>query len=145
MVGSEANIGAENELPMFADREEQIRQAQWFAALSVNSIIIMGSTTIRLMQAQGFQGVDDQRILVPWTRGHGLTPDELLSDLQKKDRHIIVAGGATTFRLFMPFCDNYYLRRVTLVNPPDFRLDPVLPSWQSRHVDAGTHKMPRPS
>jgi dihydrofolate reductase len=143
LVGADANIGSEGDLPVFADNDERIRQLHWFDALSVGSIIVMGSNTIRLMQSQGFRGVDDQRTLVPWSRDHGQTPEAFLAELQREGRHIIIAGGATTFRLFAPFCENYYLRRVTLLNPPDFRLDPILPSWQSRRIDAGSQRVPR--
>lgn len=143
LVGSDANIGSEDQLPMFADPEERVRQAQWFDALSLGSIIVMGSNTIRIMKRHGFQGVDDQRILVPWTRRCEQSPEDFLASLQVEGRHIIIAGGATTFQLFAPYCDNYYLRRVTLTNPPDFRLDPIFPSWHSRHIAAGEKGNPR--
>ena len=143
LVGADANIGSENDLPVFADISERNRQAQWFDALSVGSIIVMGSNTIRIMERLGFQGVDDKRKLVPWTRDHGQTPEEFLEALQAEKRHVIIAGGATTFHLFSPFCDNYYLRRVALINPPDFRLDPIFSSWQSRHIVAGEERTPR--
>lgn len=143
LVGADANIGGENDLPIFADLGERNRQAQWFDSLSVGAVIVMGSNTIRIMERHGFQGVDDRRKLVPWTREHGQTPEEFLEALETEKRHIIIAGGATTFRLFAPFCDNYYLRRVALLNPPDFRLDPVLTSWQPRYSAADTPRTPR--
>ena len=143
LVGADANIGSHDDLPVFADNRERDRQAQWFDALSLGSIIVMGSNTIRIMRRMGFQGVDEQRRLVPWTREHGLSPEDFLEGLQREQRHIIISGGATTFKTFMPFCDNYYLRRVTLINPPDFRLDPIFPSWQSRLVSAGDERVPR--
>jgi hypothetical protein len=102
LVGADANIGSENDLPVFADISERNRQAQWFDALSVGSIIVMGSNTIRIMERLGFQGVDDKRKLVPWTRDHGQTPEEFLEALQAERRHVIIAGEATTFRLFSP-------------------------------------------
>jgi len=143
LVGADANIGSRDDLPVFADNSERDRQAQWFDALSVGSIIVMGSNTIRIMRRMGFQGVDALRTLVPWTREHGLSPEDFLEGLQREQQHIIIGGGATTFRLFMPFCDNYYLRRVTLINQPDFRLDPIFPSWQTRLLGAGEEKVPR--
>lgn len=143
LVGADANIGGFDALPVFADNRERDKQAAWFDALSVGSIIVMGSTTIRIMQRMGFQGVDSLRMLVPWTRQHGQTPEDFLGSLGREHRHIIIAGGATTFRLFAPLCDNYYLRRVTLINPPDYRLDPIFSSWQSRRTDAETPMVPR--
>jgi dihydrofolate reductase len=143
LVGADANIGGFGELPVFADNRERDKQAAWFEQLSVGSIIVMGSTTIKIMQRMGFQGVDALRILVPWTREHGQEPEEFLDSLRLANKHIIIAGGARTFRTFAPYCDSYYLRRVTLINPPDFRLDPLFSSWQTRHIDAETERVPR--
>lgn len=143
LVGADANIGGRDDLPVFADTSERDRQAAWFEQLSVGSIIVMGSNTIKIMQSKGFMGVDSQRMLVAWTRENQQTPEEFLDHLRLAGRHIIIAGGARTFRTFAPFCDSYYLRRVTLINPPDFRLDPIFSSWQPRHIDAETERVPR--
>lgn len=137
LVGADANIGPLDGLPVFADAEERDKQARWFDYLSVGSAIVMGSNTIRIMESVGFRGVDDRRVLVPWTRSHGLSPEAFLEDLNFRYQNIIIAGGATTFRIFAPFCDNFYLRRVALINPPENRLDPIFPIWQSRFTDAG--------
>lgn len=143
LVGADANIGMEGDLPVFADNTERDRQAVWFDQLSVGSIIVMGTTTINIMRQKGFQGTDGLRTLMPWSREYGQSPEEFLSYLRQQNRHIIIAGGATTFRLFTPFCDNFYLRRVTLINRPDYRLDPLFPSWQTRISNAGDHVVPR--
>lgn len=143
LVGADANIGGENGLPVFADAEERNRQAAWFDQLSLGSIIVMGTKTISIMRRRGFQGTDSQRMLVPWSREYNQTPDEFLAFLRRQNQHIIIAGGATTFRLFTPFCDNFYLRRVTLINSPDYRLDPILSAWQSRIPDAERPMVPR--
>lgn len=142
-VGADMNIGSVGQMPMFADTYERDRQMEWLARLSLGSIIVMGSTTLKIMKGMGFNSVDTGRTFIPWTRTFGQTPEAFLAELQSRGDHIIIAGGATTFRIFAPFCDSYYLRRVTLVNPPELRLDPIFPAWQSRRVTADTEKVPR--
>lgn len=142
-VGADANIGSVDELPAFLDREDRDKQSLWFDKLSENTIVLLGSNTIRLMKKAGWSGPGSSRYLAVWTRKMGLTPEVFIERLQKEGRHILVAGGARTFKIFAPFCENYYLRRVNLMNKPDFRLDPVFSAWQPRYVNADTEKVPR--
>lgn len=145
IVGADGNIGPTNGLPVFADHHERSRQGAWFDRLSEGSIVVIGGNTAKIARGMGFNANDGSRDYAVWSRSIGQSPEDFLAALRLQDRHIIIAGGAKTFRVFAPFCDNYYLRRVALLNPPDFRLWPVLSSWQSRIADAEEPSTPRMS
>lgn len=132
LVGADRNIGPKNGLPVFADRAEQRDFLNWVSILTEGQITIIGSNTFRIMQRLGLQPESAYHTIVVWTREGGVSPEELLAGIRSQtDQHIYICGGATTFRVFAPFCDNFYLRRAALQNPPDHRLDPILPGWQN--------------
>lgn len=124
-VGIGGAIGPADALPKFIDEEEAEFFQRWFFDLTEGGIIVLGHDSLRLMRKIGFRGMAEGWSMSCWTRSHGLTPDAYMDALQKTGKPIFIAGGHETFRTFMPYVKQFFIRRVELAPPHDNYLPPL--------------------
>lgn len=134
VVGSMGEIGPENGLPDFADEREQLALANRAWKVTEGGVIVIGSNTAKMMAKAGTRldllGGDHQHAV--WSRGHGVSPATFLYNLSATGKSVFICGGKKTFKVFAPFCENFFIWRADLCSAPDNLLDPILPHWQDR-------------
>lgn len=127
VFGARGNIGPGTGPIVFRDREIGEMWAEWFGTLVEGGNVVVGSNTYHMMRAMGWSGRSEGLNIVPWTRKLGLTPDEFLSDLKRQGKPIFIAGGRKTFELFMPYVEQFFLRRAEIASPHYHTLPPLFP------------------
>ena len=132
VVGAENNIGPRNGLPVFADPVVQNSLVHRAHAVTEGGVIVIGSHTARIMQAQGtrFNLMGGHSTHAIWSQSNCPEPAEFLDSLEATGRNVFICGGHRTFRTFAPFVENFFIWRAHLTSAPDFTLDPILSGWQ---------------
>lgn len=137
VVGAGGAIGPENALPDFADPAEQLALAHRASKVTEGGVIVIGSNTMKMMAQAGIKidiiGRSGFQHAI-WTRQHGISPAAFLYNLTSTGKSVFICGGKTTFKVFAPFCENFFIWRADLCSAPDNLLDPILPNWQDRPV-----------
>lgn len=100
-VGKSGQIGLGERLP-WNDPED----LRWFRNTTMGGFVIMGGTTIK--HVPDMEG----RILIGW--GRDMEPRRLLKTLSEwqPDRTIWIAGGAHTYRAFMPYVRRSFITHI---------------------------------
>lgn len=117
IVGASGNIGPSVGPTQFASKEDAHEWSQWFLDMTRGGIIVVGRTTYEMMEGMGWNGPDMNHAFAIWSRGLGETPDEFMDSLKGEGVPIFIAGGKTTFEVFMPYVDMFFIRRTHLLNP----------------------------
>ena len=136
VVGRGGVIGPKNALPNFADATVQAMLAHRAQRATEGGVLVFGSATAQMMVNAGIRldlmsGSQNHAI---WSRSHWVTPQEFLAGQTATGRSVFIVGGRTTFRLFAPFCDNFFIWRAELMGDDQIVLDPILPNWTHKQV-----------
>lgn len=136
VVGRGGVIGPKNSLPVFAQPEVQHMLSVRARQMTEDGVLVYGSNTARMMSDMG---VHPDRLAgnnhcAVWSRSHGTSPGEFLSGLEATGRNIFITGGRTTFRIFAPFCENFFVWRAELLGDDQNVMDPILPHWTHRQI-----------
>lgn len=134
VVGSRGEIGPGDGLPKFSDPEEQAMLSNRASKVTEGGVIVVGSNTAKMMSSLGIRldligGLHQHAV---WSRRHGIPPATFLYNLTATGKSVFICGGKTTFKVFAPFCENFFIWRADLCSDPDNFLDPILPHWQDR-------------
>jgi len=111
-VGKSGQLGLMGKLP-WHDAED----LKWFKKMTMNGFVIMGGNT--LSHVPSLEG----RLLVGWRRD--IDPEGLIKTLTEMDpkRDIWIAGGAKTYRAFMPFVRRSFITHIEYDGPADVFLN----------------------
>ena len=136
VVGRGGVIGPRNALPNFADVTVQAMLAHRAKQATEGGILVFGSATAQMMVNVGIRLdlMSGSQYHAIWSRSHGVTPQEFLESQSATGKNVFIVGGRTTFRLFAPFCDNFFIWRAELLGDDKNVLDPILPNWTHKHV-----------
>src|SRR6056297_3322233 len=118
-------IGPEGSRPELIDNQLAREFTSWFLRLTQFGVIVVGSNTYAMMLDAGFKGLFEDWSMIVWSRDLDLTPAEFIDDLREHDAPIWIAGGAKTYEVFMPFVDNFHIRRAPMKGPLTYRLPPI--------------------
>lgn len=136
VVGRGGVIGPKNSLPVFAEPEVQNMLAVRARQMTDDAVLVYGSNTAQMMVDAGMRldlmtGRGHHAI---WSRSHGTSPGEFLSGLESTGKHVFITGGRTTFRVFAPFCENFFIWRAELLGDDQNVMDPILPHWTHKQM-----------
>ena len=136
VVGRGGVIGPKNALPNFADPEVKAVLAHRAQMMTEDSVLVFGSNTAQMMADSGVRldltGGSSYHAI--WSRSRDLTPAEFLTNLSASGKKIFITGGRTTFRIFAPFCWNFFIWRAELLGDDQNVMDPILPNWTHKQV-----------
>lgn len=112
-VGPGGSLGPKDGLPLFKDPEEGRIYADWFLTICSGGIVLIDKPTVEKMTKAGWTGLPDSDLAI-WD---GQEPMEVMPALQKWGKPIFVVGSADLYKAFMPFVQQFFVRRVELVGP----------------------------
>ncbi len=123
-VGRSGQIGVHGKMPWY-DSED----LRWFKSVTLWNVVIMGSRTARAV------GTLPQRHVVPWS---GQEPAQFLAELAAAEKPkwcgpspvIWIAGGAHTYKAFMPFVKRCVVTLIDYDGPADAWMPRL---WERRH------------
>lgn len=143
VVGMDGAIGPKDGLPTFANKGEQNALMHRAQQVTSGGVIVIGSNTAKMMARDGIRidllGGEHQHAI--WSRKHGVNPATFLYNLTATGKKVFICGGRTTFRVFTPFCENFFIWRADLSSEPDNVLDPILPNWQGQGLSPTVKNM----
>lgn len=134
VVGRGGVIGPKNALPNFAEPEVQAALAHRAQQITDGCVLVFGSNTAQMMVNVGIRldlmGGNSYHAI--WSRSRGQSPAEFMTSLTETGKNVFITGGRTTFRVFAPFCENFFIWRAELVGDDQNVMDPILPNWTHR-------------
>lgn len=112
-VGKNYELGKNNGL-IWHIREDM----EFFKSLTKNRIIVMGENTFSSI---GKPLAFRKNIVLSFRKRqiNGATVLNDYRDVFKYDEDIFIIGGASIYKLFLPFCDNIYLTEIDDEQPAD--------------------------
>lgn len=126
VVGAGGAIGPSDDLPSMMDLGEAIAFQEWFTELSRGGLVVVGHRSFNWLLKRGFQGFqDDEHYVAPWSRESIYDPDEFMEQCKKMNRPIFICGGLATYQTFMPYVQQFFIRRVALHGPHDNYMPPL--------------------
>lgn len=136
VVGSGGVIGPKDALPCFADPNVEVMLAHRAQSMTEDCVLVFGSNTAQMMVDSGVRLdlVSGSSYHAIWSRSHGKTTTEFMSGLTASGKNVFIVGGRTTFRLFAPFCSNFFIWRAELLGDDQNVLDPFLPNWGHKQI-----------
>lgn len=129
-VGQHGEIGYQGRIPWLNDPNiANVTKADlgWFARQTEGGVLIVGAATYREMLTMGFK--PQQRDVWQWDGGY--PPKVMIDEVEAQfpERDIWIAGGAHTYRAFLPFVQRFYISRIPWTGRADRFMPPLLPNW----------------
>ena len=104
-VGKQGQLGLEGSLPWGLHTED----LRWFKKLTMGHVLVVGYNTYRNLPPLPGRTVHCMR--------RGEKPEEVIE--KYKDSEIWVAGGAKTYKQWMPYIERFYISVITYNGPAD--------------------------
>lgn len=134
VVGRGGAIGPADGPPMLTHEDEAEWFQEWFWDLTEDGIIVLGGRAFRWLTDQS-PPISSKHTIVAWSRSNShaahtgktglLTPDDFLGALKDADKPIFICGGLNTYRTFMPYVTQFFIRRVAINTPHDNYMPPL--------------------
>ena len=126
VAGAGGAIGPFDGLPMMVDEDEALAFEDWFTELTRGGVIVMGHRSWVWLHDRGFSGtLSDEHLFAPWSRDSVVDPDQFMDLCKSMGKPIFICGGLTTYRTFMPYVQQFFIRRVALHPPHDNYMPPM--------------------
>lgn len=125
VVGQGGAIGPSDGLPEMMYEAEAMWFENWFVDLTRGGVIVLGHKSMEWMNERGGAALSKDHMLVVWTRDATYDPDQFLAALQEIGKPIFICGGFTTYQTFMPYVQQFFIRRVALKAPHDNYMPPL--------------------
>lgn len=122
-VGRNGELGLAGALPWHHPED-----LAWFRRMTDGGVLVMGERTVRSLPA-GFEA--GSRKIVSW--GGLIMPWATLRSIERQfpTREVWIAGGAHTYRSFLPHVERVYLSRIPYDGPADTFMPEL---WNRRYA-----------
>lgn len=114
-VGPGGSLGPKVGLPLFVDPVEARIYEDWFLELVYGGVVLLDRTSAHYMRDSGFLTMPEGTTLAIWDEE---TPAyRCLPGLQQHGVPIFIVGSGRLYEEFMPFVQQFFIRRVALKGP----------------------------
>ena len=126
VIGAGGTIGPSDALPHMMYEEEATAFENWFIELTRGGLIVIGHRSWVWLHQRGFSGVlSEEHMFAPWSRDSVTDPDQFMECCKAVGKPIFICGGLATYTAFMPYVQQFFIRRVALDGPHDNYMPPL--------------------
>lgn len=126
VVGQQGFIGCSGELPQFNDPAFAQAFQAWVMSLTMGGVMVIGGRSYGYLLERGFPGFEPTSAwkVAVWNRAAQRENDPVtfLRRNAHPNRPVFVMGGAYTFRCFLPYVRQFFIRRTVLLGPLDVQM-----------------------